>query len=164
MHKPMKRTRGLRAFVQMIRTFGTLQSLVDASLSEYDLTLAQFNLMVTLSFREGLNQNELANHLGVTKGNIVGLLNRLSRRGLVQRVNVEGDHRVNLVRLTHEGRKLISETLPEQLSLVVKMMKPLSLAELEALEASLKRLEEGNVGAENTRVSAMPPIAFREGV
>ena len=35
---------------------------------------------------EDLNQQELANKLAVTKGNMVGLVNRLSRRGFVKRV------------------------------------------------------------------------------
>jgi DNA-binding MarR family transcriptional regulator len=159
----MKETRGLAAWVQMIRTFSTLQSLVEDALKDYDLTLAQFNLLVSLKFREGVNQNDLARHLGVTKGNIVGLLDRLSRRDLVERVPVEGDLRVNRPRLTPAGRKLIEETLPEQLDLVVKMMQPLSPRELDTLEHSLKRLEE-SAAQDSTRVVSMPAIAIRKAI
>jgi len=157
----MKETRGLAAWVQMIRTFSTLQSLVEDALSSYDLTLPQFNLLVSLHFREGVNQNGLALHLGVTKGNVVGLLDRLSRRGLLQRVPVEGDLRVNHPRLTPAGRKLVEETLPEQLALVVRMMQPLPLEELDTLENSLKRLEVENAQA-SSRVTSLPAIAIRK--
>jgi DNA-binding MarR family transcriptional regulator len=159
----MKETRGLAAWVQMIRSFSTLQSLVEDSLKDYDLTLAQFNLLVSLRFRQDRNQNDLARHLGVTKGNVVGLLNRLSRRGLVERIPVEGDLRVNRPCLTGAGRKLIDETLPGQLDLVVKMMQPLGLDELDQLQGFLKRLEESSA-QDSTRVASMPGIAIRKAI
>ena len=160
----MRDARGLPAWVQMLRTFGTMQSIVESSLSQYDLTLAQFNLLVVLSFHQDKNQNELSAHLGVTKGNVVGLLDRLSRRGLVERVPMEGDLRVNHPRLTGAGRALINETLPEQVRVVVEMMNPLTDTELGTLEQSLKKLEEANAGTKNARQASIPPIAIRKAI
>jgi len=127
----------------MIRTFWTLQSRVEDLLRKYKLTLAQFDLLAVLSARGHLSQQELADHLGVTKGNIVGLVNRLSRRGFVQRVSVRSDRRINLIRLTRTGRDFVMAALPEQLDLVAEMMRPLSSRELETLRSWLDRLEKG---------------------
>ena len=111
----------------MIRTFWTLQSRIEESLKKHKLTLAQFDLLaMLLGLGDNLNQQELANQLAVTKGNMVGLVNRLSRRGFVKRVPAQIGRRANLIRLTNAGRNLVAAALPDHLRLVKSMMSPLS--------------------------------------
>jgi DNA-binding MarR family transcriptional regulator len=127
----------------MIRTFWTLQSRVEESLKKHDLTLAQFDLLaMLLGLGDNLNQQELANQLAVTKGNMVGLVNRLSRRGFVQRVPAHIGRRANLIRLTDAGWNLVAAALPDHWRLVQSMMNPLSGKQLRMLRVLLKQLEE----------------------
>ena len=128
----------------MIRTFWTLQSRVEESLKTHKLTLAQFDLLAMLfGLGDNLNQQELANQLAVTKGNMVGLVNRLSRRGFVERVPSRTGRRANLIRLTDAGWNLVTAALPDHLRFVKAMMKPLNAAKLEDLRMLLKQLEGG---------------------
>jgi len=127
----------------MIRTFWTLESKVEDSLKGHKLTLAQFDLMAMLLGLEDLNQQELAKKLAVTKGNMVGLVNRLSRRGFVKRVPARSGRRANVIRLTAAGRRLVLAALPDHNRLVDSMTSPLAVGELRKLRALLKRLEEG---------------------
>jgi DNA-binding MarR family transcriptional regulator len=126
----------------MIRTFWTLQSKVEDSLKKHKLTLAQFDLLAMLLGLEGLNQQELADKLAVTKGNMVGLVNRLSRRGFVRRVPSRKGRRANVIRLTAAGRKLVRAALPDHLHLVSAMLSPLTSREQEKLRTLLRRLDE----------------------
>jgi DNA-binding MarR family transcriptional regulator len=126
----------------MIRTFWTLQSKVEDSLKKHKLTLAQFDLLAMLLGLEGLNQQELADKLAVTKGNMVGLVNRLSRRGFVRRVPSRKGRRANVIRLTAAGRKLVTAVLPDHLRLVSAMLSPLTSSEQEKLRTLLRRLDE----------------------
>jgi DNA-binding MarR family transcriptional regulator len=129
----------------MIRTFWTLQSNVEESLKKHKLTLAQFDLLaMLLVLGDNLNQQELANQLAVTKGNMVGLVNRLSRRGYVERVPAQIGRRANLIRLTDAGWNLVVAALPDHRRLVKSMMNPLSSSQLGTLRALLKQLEEGS--------------------
>jgi DNA-binding MarR family transcriptional regulator len=132
----------LETWLQMIRTFWTLQSKVEDSLKKHKLTLAQFDLLAMLLGLEGLNQQELADKLAVTKGNMVGLVNRLSRRGFVRRVPSRKGRRANLIRLTAAGRKLVRAALPDHLHLVSAMLSPLTSSEQEKLRTLLRRLDE----------------------
>jgi MarR family transcriptional regulator, organic hydroperoxide resistance regulator len=132
----------LETWVQMIRTFWTLQSKVEHSLKRHNLTLAQFDLLAMLLALEGLNQQELADKLAVTKGNMVGLVNRLSRRGFVKRVPSRNGRRANVIRLTARGRSLVRGALPDHIRLVKTMMSPLAGAEQEHLRTLLNRLDE----------------------
>jgi DNA-binding MarR family transcriptional regulator len=132
----------LETWLQMIRTFWTLQSKVEDSLKKHKLTLAQFDLLaMLLGLGDNLNQQELANQLAVTKGNMVGLVNRLSRRGFVERVPAQIGRRANLIRLTEAGRNLVEAALPDHVRLVKSMMSPLSGKQLPALRSLLKQLE-----------------------
>jgi DNA-binding MarR family transcriptional regulator len=126
----------------MIRTFWTLQSKVEDSLKKHKLTLAQFDLLAMLLGLEDLNQQELAKKLAVTKGNMVGLVNRLSRRGFVKRVPSRIGRRANVIRLTASGRKLVRAALPDHVRLVSSMMSPLGVEEMRKLRALLKKLEK----------------------
>lgn len=132
----------LETWLQMIRTFWTLQSKIEDALKKHKLTLAQFDLLAMLLGLEGLNQQELAEKLAVTKGNMVGLVNRLSRRGYVKRFPSRTGRRANRIRLTVRGRKLVTAALPDHLSLVKRMMKPLAASEQETLRSLLARLDE----------------------
>ena len=135
----------LDTWLQMIRTFWTLQSRIEESLKKHHLTLAQFDLLaMLLGLGDNLNQQELANQLAVTKGNMVGLVNRLSRRGFVERVPAQRGRRANLIRLTAAGRNLVAAALPDHLRLVESMMSPLSGKQLRALSALLKQLEDSD--------------------
>jgi MarR family transcriptional regulator, organic hydroperoxide resistance regulator len=132
----------LETWLQMIRTFWTLQSKVEDSLKKHKLTLAQFDLLAMLLGLEDLNQQELAKKLAVTKGNMVGLVNRLSRRGFVKRVPSRTGRRANVIRLTATGRKLVKAALPDHMRLVASMMSPLASGEQQKLRVLLARLDE----------------------
>ena len=135
---------GLRTWLQMIRTFWTLQSKIEDSLRKHELTLAQFDLMAMLLSLKDLNQQELADQLAVTKGNMVGLVNRLSRRGFVERVPSREGRRVNVIRLTDAGLAMVKTALPDHMLLVKSMMSPLTVKELQKLRSMLTRLEKNS--------------------
>ena len=52
--------------------------------------------------------NELARLLDLDKSSVTGLVDRAERRGLVERAPSTADRRAVLVRLTDEGRSLVS--------------------------------------------------------
>jgi DNA-binding MarR family transcriptional regulator len=141
--KPKSLPAELETWLQIIRTFWTLQSKVEESLRTHELTLAQFDLLAMLvGLGDNMNQQELANQLAVIKGNMVGLVNRLSRRGFVKRVPARSGRRANLIRITDTGWNLVTAALPDHLRFVRAMMKPLNTKKLEALRTLLKQLED----------------------
>jgi MarR family transcriptional regulator, organic hydroperoxide resistance regulator len=88
--------------------FLRLRSRMDIVLSEHfktiGLSIPQGDVLATLTEKEGISQQELAIRLYVTKGNISGLLDRLSAAGLVERRMTPGDRRSHAIYLTAEGR------------------------------------------------------------
>ena len=124
----------------MIRTYDSLQSQVATLLQRHNLTVPQFEVLSTLAVADCTNQQELAGRLQVTKGNLVGLIDRLTERGWVERLQVPGDRRVNKVRITQGGKELLNKAFPEQVGAVESMMSGLQAAELDTLKGLLQRL------------------------
>jgi MarR family transcriptional regulator, organic hydroperoxide resistance regulator len=132
--------RRLDCWLQMIRTYDALQGEVETKLQQQGMTLPQFEVLSTLAVSSCTNQQELAARLQVTKGNLVGLIDRLNERGWVERVPDPADRRVNKVQLTRKGKDVLDTVYPEQLAAVETMMSKLNLEEVDRLRALLKKL------------------------
>jgi MarR family transcriptional regulator, organic hydroperoxide resistance regulator len=132
---------GFGAWLQLVRAYNFMEARISADLRDDDLTLSQMDVLVTLCMKGAINQQGLADLLFVTKGNVVGLIDRLSARGLVERQNSETDRRVNLLHITAEGRRLVDRALPRQRQLISHLMDPLTKPEAETLEKLLARLK-----------------------
>ena len=72
---------------------------------EFDSSLPRFDVLTALvTFPNGLTMSELAAKLGVSKGNVTGVVGRLRNDGLVDQIRQEDDRRVQLVVITDAGR------------------------------------------------------------
>lgn len=131
----------LDCWLQMIRTYDQMQNEVATQLQRHGLTLPQFEVLSTLAVASCTNQQELAQRLQVTKGNLVGLIDRLTERGWVERVPDPEDRRVNKVRITADGKILLEKVYPDQLAAVEVLMTRLGQEEVDALKNLLKKLE-----------------------
>lgn len=131
---------GFAAWLQLVRAYNFVEARISADLREDDLTLAQFDALVGLCKKGAISQQELADHLLVTKGNVVGLIDRLSARGFVERRRSATDQRVNLLEITELARRLVERVLPRQLELISRLMTTLTRAEVDALEGLLSRV------------------------
>lgn len=133
---------GFHAWLQLVRAYNYMEARISADLRRAGLTLARFDVLVVLMKFGPMNQQVLANRLFVTKGNVVGLIDKLSVRGLVERTASDTDRRVNLLRVTPAGRRIVERVLPRQMRLIAGLMRPLSEPEAASLQALLTRLKE----------------------
>jgi DNA-binding MarR family transcriptional regulator len=113
---------GVRTWLHLNRIVSTVARRLSGHLEHYDLTLAQFGVLAQLQATPHLSQQMLADRLFVTKGNVVGLLNRLECRQLVQRRPDPEDGRTHVVSLTAQGAALAARVVPEHEELVAECM------------------------------------------
>jgi DNA-binding MarR family transcriptional regulator len=71
------------AWLRLARVYRQIDRASAELLRRWDLSVAQFDVLAQIGVRAGLTQQELADHLLVTKGNISQFLARMERRGLV---------------------------------------------------------------------------------
>jgi DNA-binding MarR family transcriptional regulator len=115
-----------------------INTLEGLALRPHDLTHAGFVLLMTLWITGPRETRELAAVLRVTKGAIVGAVNTLERRGLVQRVRSDVDRRLVRYELTTSGRDLITRVQKDWRALEVEVSSGLAVEE-QRLLASLCR-------------------------
>ena len=88
----------------LLRFHNRLERCMAEALGVHGLTLPRFDVLATLWHGEGITQQELAERLLVTKGNVVGLIDRVSTAGWVERRPDPEDRRANRLYLTDAGR------------------------------------------------------------
>jgi DNA-binding MarR family transcriptional regulator len=81
-----------------------------------------------------MSQQELAERLYVTKGNVSGLLDRMVEAGLVERRAIPGDRRSNALYLTSKGRDLANRGIAAQRAYVMRTLGTLPAQDLADLE------------------------------
>ena len=134
----------VRTWVQMVHTCKRIERRIEQVLEGYGLSLPQFDILATLRFRgEGVTQQELAERLLVTKGNICGMIDRMESNRWVERRPDPKDRRANRLFLTRSGKALLTATLPKQNAALRDIMSTLAVNEIQSLYWFLDRLEEG---------------------
>ena len=132
------------ALLSLVRTSSLMQKLSDRFFSRFGLTDVQFNILMILKEhqQEGLSQQELSEHLIVTKSNVVGLIDRLERSGHVRREAHPSDRRFNQIVLTRKGEQLEAKIEKQYFAEVDKMMNVLSASEKKALIRAMERVRD----------------------
>ncbi|WP_210209957.1 MarR family winged helix-turn-helix transcriptional regulator [Pseudolabrys taiwanensis] len=110
----------------------------------FDITPVQYGLLTTLATNPDLDQNSIARELGIDRTNAADVLNRLSRRGLIERRRGKVDKRTMLARLTPEGKRVTKEMYAAMQRAQERLLEPLLPAERHAFITTLIRLIDGN--------------------
>ena len=102
-----------RALLQLLKAADAIWEASRKFFAQWDLSPSQFNVLNLLHLNpDGLSQTDLSRFLIVHRSNVTGLVDRLEKRGLVQRKVVEADRRAYRVVLSPAGQKLLSQILP----------------------------------------------------
>jgi DNA-binding MarR family transcriptional regulator len=125
-------------WVRLARVFQKLDHLAVEQMRSQDLSLAQFDVLAQVGSHEGLTQQELADHLLVTKGNISQLIEKMEQRGLVRR-SAQG--RTMRLWLTQQGRALYAQSIPNHEELLVRQFTSLTPKESRQLRTLLTKLD-----------------------
>ena len=123
-----------------------------ALFAEHDLTEQQWRILRVLWEQPGLTQNVLSQETLIPSNSLVGVLDRLERRGLITRLRSTTDRRAVHVRATPAGLALGDEIRPKLEPIHAALEARLGAEKFrvlcEALDA-LTHLEEGTHHAAN---------------
>ena len=97
--------------------------------SGFDLTSVQFAALDAVAQQPDIDQASLASTISFDRATIGGVIDRLERKGLVQRVVSAHDRRARQLRLTPDGEQLLAASRPVVEGLQADILAPLSPAE-----------------------------------
>ncbi|WP_180132452.1 MarR family winged helix-turn-helix transcriptional regulator [Rhodoferax sp. BLA1] len=95
----------------------------------FDLTSVQFAALNAIALQPGIDQASLATAISFDRATIGGVIDRLERKGLVQRVVSAQDRRARQLHITPEGVQLLAACRPVVKALQADILAPLSPAE-----------------------------------
>jgi DNA-binding MarR family transcriptional regulator len=137
----------LATWVRLAHVYHRIIRRLEEALEVHALSLAQFEALAHLHYDAGIVQTDLARRLLVTKGNVCGMIDRLTAAHLVKRQTSPEDRRANRLYLTPRGRHLIAKTLPVHLAIIKELMGTLARSDLDCLQTLLTRLESSIAAA-----------------
>ena len=127
----------VRVWFRLMRLETRMRVAVSDRLRHLGLSVPQCDVLTTLTEREGLSQQALAERLYVTKGNISGLIDRLVAAGLVERRPIAADKRQHAIYLTAAGRAAAEKAIACQRRFVAETIGRLPGGKLSSLEQLL---------------------------
>lgn len=127
-----------------IRITRYLEGLINKGIAKYKISKAQFDVLAFINFSEDkyTTVTELAIIHLVSKANITGIVNRLIKIDLIQKVTDTKDARSNVLTLTEKGAALINELMPIYLQISKDAVSIFSLEEKNKLQDQLKHIED----------------------
>ena len=129
---------GLLAWLRLMRVYQKVDRASAEHLRGWGLSVAQFDVLARVGSQAGIKQQEVADSLLVTKGNVCQLLDRMEDRGLIVR---RREGRANHLFLTEAGRRLYDEAVPAQEAMVSERFSALSDEEQAQLHELLRKLD-----------------------
>src|SRR5258705_1257252 len=99
---------GVHVFLVLWKAARAVQAYAEKSVSELELGASDFAVLEALLHKGPLPINEIGKKILLTSGSITIAVDRLEKKGLVERRAHGTDRRARIVHLTKAGRKLIT--------------------------------------------------------
>lgn len=130
----------LNTYIKLIRASTLVERRMTAQMAKHGLTWSQFGVLEALHHLGPMAQKDLAKRILRSPGDLSTILDNLGKQGLVTREQDEKDRRRRVVRLTDEGRVLISEVFPEHAEEIREALSVLSPQEQAMLGCLSRKL------------------------
>ena len=113
---------------------------LNSYLRKYSLNTGKLNILVAIRHHgraRGLSQVDISKHLIVTPSNMTKLIDKLEKEGLVTRSALEGDRRVNIIKVTKKCEHLLDGMWDEYTRELSRPMDKLSEKDKKIIAAQL---------------------------
>ena len=131
---------GVHLWLILWKAYDALREHAEGHIQSLGLCLSDFGVLEALLHKGPMPVNTIGSLIRLTSGSITAAVDRLERKGLVERRNDPGDRRARVVYLTAPGQELISKSFADHEAAMERATAGLSASErAEAIEL-LKKL------------------------
>jgi len=164
-HYPTLEPSANEAFLHLLRTADLISEDSQLFFNRYNISQGRFTVLMLLhsplAKSRGLTEGSqtpasLAEHAGVTRATMTGLLDTLEKDGLIAREPGIQDRRITHIRLTEQGEARIEAMIPDCFQCISRNIAPLTRDERKELVRLLQKLQEGLT---RTHPSEAAPLA-----
>ena len=142
---PYMNPSALKTGAELMRTGSGLLAAFERVLGQIGLSQGRFLTLIVMNRTpdETVYPSALAQQLGVTRATMTGLLDRLKKKGLIERRTHKADRRRVGVVLTVSGRQTVDHILPIYYRHFAKLSTYLDEGERQTLISLLKKVNQG---------------------
>ena len=133
-------TKGVHLWLILWKAFDSLRKHAVRHIESLGLCLSDFAILEVLLHKGPSPVNTIGSVIRLTSGSITAAVDRLEKRGLVERRNDPGDRRARVVHLTASGRQLISSAFDQHEAAMERATSGLSPEERAEATVLLKKL------------------------
>jgi len=113
---------------------------LDHELEPFDITAAQYVILVTLAAGEADSASGLCKGISYDPGAMTRMIDRLEQKGLIRRVQRPDDRRKVLLELTPEGKTLYPQMRASAANVQNRFLRGFTKADVRTLDGLLKRM------------------------
>jgi MarR family 2-MHQ and catechol resistance regulon transcriptional repressor len=147
MQKPLQRrngaTKGVHVWLLLWKATKALEAHAERSVQALGMCLSDFAVLEALLHKGPLPVNVIGKKVLLTSGSMTAAVDRLERRGLVERQDDPNDRRARIVHLTEAGRKSIRRLFAAHERDMERPVSRLTNGEIESLTGALRKLGRG---------------------
>lgn len=131
---------GVHLWLVLWKAYDTLREHAERHIQSLGLCLSDFGVLEVLLHKGATPVNTIGSRVRLTSGSITTAVDRLERKGLVERRNDPEDRRARVVHLTAQGRKLIECAFTDHAAAMEQATSGLTRTERAQAAALLKKL------------------------
>jgi DNA-binding MarR family transcriptional regulator len=148
------------AFLHLLRTGDVVFGVESSFLAQHNIRQGGFTVLMLLNrcCETPSTPAALADHAGVTRATMTGLLDTLEKDGIIRRSPDAQDRRTVLVSLTPAGVALAERVLPKYFECVARIMSPLNKTERKQLVGLLQKIQLGLSSEASESTSKAAPV------
>lgn len=130
-------------YLLLMKTSKVAQDRIRMELFKYKLNITEFSVLEVLYLKGIQTIQQIGNSILVSSGSMTYVIDKLERKGLLERKACPDDRRAIHVTLTDIGTDLMKKIMPEHDELVEQMFESLNHDEGEILVKLLKKVSLG---------------------
>jgi MarR family transcriptional regulator, 2-MHQ and catechol-resistance regulon repressor len=136
----MSENLSLKAFVVLMKASKSVQELIKNDISNYGMRTSDFEILEPLYHKGKLTVREVSEAVLINTGSITYVIDKLEKKGLIERSNCKDDRRVVYIHITEEGKKLMDDIFPQHQQVIEALFDGISEADRKTMIDALKKI------------------------
>ena len=130
----------LKLFVVLSKAYKSIMDRAVKDMKRLGLSESEFTVLELLYHKGKFPLQRIGERMLVTSGGITYTIDKLEKKGLLQRVGCPDDRRVTYAEITEAGRELMDEVFPAHAAFIESMLQHLTTEDKQTAIALIKKM------------------------
>ncbi|MEN1968083.1 MarR family transcriptional regulator [Lentibacillus sp. N15] len=134
----MDKNLSLKSFVVLMKASKSIEERIKQDIKRYGVSTTEFTILEALYHKGKLTVQQICDAVLINSGSMTYVIDKLQKRGLLERSASEHDRRVVHVHITDEGKQLMDDIFPKHQAVIEEIFTDIEPDEKQKLIDLLK--------------------------